>query len=79
MITTDDILKAHEGIGDFVKTYIDMTHAVLTGFYSPVEAAVIDTTAEFTIYVKYLLDSDEVRIIGAANGVQEIPPFKRIE
>lgn len=79
MITTDDVLRAHERIGRFVETYMDMSHAILTGFYSPIEAAVIDTTAEFTIYVKYILDSDEVRIIGAADGVQEIPPFKRIE
>ena len=79
MITTDDVLRAHEGIGRFVETYMDMSHSILTGFYSPIEAVVIDTTAEFTIYVKYLLDSDEVRIIDAADGVQEIPSFKKIK
>lgn len=67
-----EIMVAQDKISEFVKHHMEH-HCISIGFYAPAEAAVMDHTKDFTVYLQYNQEMDEIRIVGAAAGIKSKP------
>lgn len=67
-----NIAAAQDKITEFVRQHMEQ-HCISIGFYAPAEAAVMDHTKDFTVYLQYNQEMDEIRIVGAATGIKSKP------
>lgn len=63
-----DIATAQDKITEFVRQHMEQ-HCISIGFYAPAEAAAMDHTADFTIYLQYDAAEDKISVVGAIAGI----------